>query len=288
MSIANAALDELARVPYFRGKGALVLYILRAFPNQALTARLPYGGRMALGLDPLRQSFLPYWVGKYETHVTRVFCDALAHLNPNDTVIDLGANIGFYTVIAAGARIQTGAGTVHSFEPNPRIFAELEHNLALNHFTNARTQCQAVGDTISEMTLYVDENAITYSSLRRTQDFLTTEIRVPMTTLDTYAQQENLQVGLVKIDVEGAELLVLRGARQVLERDHPTVLYEEFPRGYERFGYTPEDARAFLREFGYRLFAIREDAGANDFLQSLDSATANAQTYQNVLALPAP
>lgn len=286
MSIVNGALDLLARAPYFRGKGALVLMILRAFPNHTFTARLPYGGRMALGLDPLRQSFLPYWIGKYENQVIRVFCDALGKLQPHDAVIDVGANIGFYSVIAAGA-LQNARNSIHAFEPNPRIFAELERNLARNHFTNTRAHCQAVGDVVSEMTLYVQENAITYSSLRRTQDFLTNEIRVPVTTLDSYAQQENLKIGLLKMDVEGAELLALRGAREVLQRDHPTLLYEEFPRGYREFGYTTGDVRAFLHELGYRLFAIREDTRAKNFLQPLDGAAADTDTYQNVLALPA-
>jgi FkbM family methyltransferase len=283
LSIANAALDVLARVPYFRGKGTLVLYILRAFPNQTLTAQLPYGGRMALGLDPLRQSVLPYWIGKYERGVVRAFCEALTRLPPRAAVVDVGANIGFYSVIAA-ARAQSFDGTVHAFEPNPRIFAELERNLTLNHFTNAHSQCQAVGDMISEMTLYVNENAITYSSLRRTQDFLAQEIRVPVTTLDAYAQTHDLKMGLLKIDVEGAELLVLRGAREILNRDRPIVLYEEFARGFHEFGYAISDVRAFLRDFGYRLMAIDETTRSPQSLP--DSAAADADTYQNVLALP--
>lgn len=286
MSAANAALDILARVPYFRGKGALVLTILRAFPNHAFTARLPYGGRMALGLDPLRQSFLPYWIGKYENQVIRVFCGALGKLQPQDAVIDVGANIGFYSILAAGA-LQNARNSIHAFEPNPRIYAELERNLARNHFTNTRAHCQAVGDVVSEMTLYIQQDAITYSSLRRTQDFLTAEIRVPVTTLDAYARQENLKIGLLKIDVEGAELLALRGARHVLERDHPTLLYEEFPRGYGEFGYTTDDVRAFLHELGYQLFVIREDTRAKNFLQPLEGAVDDTGTYQNVLALPA-
>jgi FkbM family methyltransferase len=287
LSLPNAALDVLARMPYFRGKGALVLAILRAFPHHALTARLPNGGRLALGLDPLRQSFLPYWIGKYEAHVTRVFCDALTRVTPEEAVLDIGANIGFYSVIAAGARSSCVSGAVHAFEPNPRIFAELERNLALNHFTNAHAHCQAVGDNVSETTLYVQENAITYSSLRRTQDFLTQAIRVPVTTLDAYAREKKLKLGLIKLDVEGAELLALRGARQVLERDRPTVLYEEFPRGYQQFGYTTAHARAFLRDLDYQLFAIREPPRSRNVLQPLAVSDGDADAYQNVLALPA-
>lgn len=284
MSYANSALDLIAHMPYFRGKGALVLCILRAFPNENLTARLPYGGRMAIGLDSLRQSVLPYWIGKYEPDVVRAFHQQLSQLQPNQAVFDIGANIGFYTVLAAGAFRQRGFGSIHSFEPNPLIFAELERNIALNHFTNVRARCEGMGDVASEMPLYVNKAAITYSSLRRTQDFFDEEIRVAVTTLDEYVKQSGVErVGLVKLDVEGAELLVLRGGHQVLERDHPALLYEEFERGYRQFGYSAAEIRTLLTDLDYTLFAIREDGrGMTEVTRHADDGAA----YQNVLAVP--
>lgn len=284
--IANAALDLLSSLPYFRGKGALALQILRAFPNRQLTARLPYGGRMAIGLDTLRQSVLPYWIGKYEPAVVRVLSDCLAQLGPQASVVDIGANIGFYTIIAAAALGARGQGTVHSFEPDPKVYRELEQNIALNGFTNVRLNQQGVGDVTSEMTLYVNPNAITYSSLRRTQEFLTDELCILVTTLDEYAHTQHIaKIGLIKLDVEGGELLVLKGAAKVLARDHPILIYEEFEGGYKKFGYTTRDVRQFLLDLHYQLFAIAEHGSAPQLQElTLDSA-ANAG-YQNVLARP--
>ncbi len=280
MNAANALLDGLSALPYFRGKGTLALLLLRAAPSNSLTARLPNNGRMWLGLEPLRQSVLPYWIGKYEPEVIREFRTALAQLPPNAAVFDIGANVGFYTVLAAAALRARGNGTVHSFEPNPMIFAELERNVALNQFTNVQLCQQGVSDVVTEMPLFVNDNAITFSSLRRTQDFLTNEIRVPVTTLDAYTENFVAPIGLIKIDVEGGELAVLRGARKLLQEHRPIILYEEFERGYQQFGYTIQDTRAYLRDFGYELLAIDSHT-----TRALDALTKHV-AYQNVLARP--
>lgn len=285
MNPVNRMLDVLSFVPYFRGKGALVLTILRAFRNQTITARLPYGGRMVLGLDTLHQSLLPYWIGKYEPEVVHLFCKHLAQLPPNSDVIDVGANIGFYTVIAASALRSRGACVVHAFEPNPVVFAELESNIALNCFPNVRAHCAGVGDVEKQATLFVNASAITYSSLRPTHEFLTDEIPVPIVTLDRYAQTESLKrVGLIKLDVEGAELLALRGARYLLARDRPVLLYEEFERGYQEFGYAARDVRNFLLELDYRLYSM----GAHKLheLSAPETHSEGASSYQNILAVP--
>lgn len=284
----NSTLDALSRLPYFRGKGALALGVLKLSRDpEQYTALLPNGARVRLGLDTMRQTLLPYWIGKYEPQVIQVFMQALARLGPSADVIDIGANLGFYSVLAAQSLRQRGSGVVHSFEPNPRIFTELGHNVALNSFSNVRLQCAGVGDVTSEMTLYVNEHAVTYSSLRQTQEFLQEEIRVPIVTLDEYAETNKLsRVGLVKVDVEGGELLVFKGARTLLARDHPTLIYEEFERGYQLFGYSAREVRAYLTGLGYRLYAIPENAASDAPLHEL-SGDAGAG-YQNILATTEP
>lgn len=282
--IAQRALDLLAALPYFRGKGSLALGIMRAFPNAPHTALVPFGGRMRIGLDPMRQSVLPYWIGKYEPAVVRVFCDELARLNPQASVMDIGANIGFYTILAAAALRARGNANVHSFEPNPIIFAELERNIALNGFTAVYAQQKGVGDVTSAMTLYVNPGAVTFSSLRRTREFLTDEIHVPVITLDDYAAQQGIpKIGLIKLDVEGGELPALKGGAQVLARDHPTLIYEESESNYKQFGYTSRAVRQFLKDIGYQLFAIPE-YGSSLKLEALALEGGSSTGYQNVLA----
>lgn len=286
--LSNAALDALSRLPYFRGKGTLALgtLLLSRSPDRN-TARLPNGGRMRLGLDAMHQSLLPYWIGKYEREIVQTFLQSLARLEPLADVIDIGANLGFYTVLAAESLRQRGSGLVHSFEPNPRIFAELQQNVALNAFTNVKLQCVGVGDITSEMTLYVNENAATYSSLRRTHDFLSDEIHVPVTTLDEYSDSNRVKkVGLVKVDVEGGELLVFKGGLALLRRDHPIVVYEEFDRGYQHFGYSARDVRDYLTDIGYQLFAIHAGNGAVPRLRLIGPEEIDPSGYQNVLAVP--
>jgi len=62
---------------------------------------------------------------------------------------------------------------------------------------------------------------------------------------------------LIKIDIEGAELLALRGAQRTIERDRPVIFYEENESAYQAFGYTVADVRGFLKAFGYRLYLMK-------------------------------
>lgn len=266
-------LDAISYLPYFKGKGFLVLGVLQIFRSELpLPARLKNGSRVWLGDDNLRQTVLPYWLGKYEPEVVRAFQNSLARLAPGDAVLDIGANVGYYTLLAGQSLRSRGHGTVYAFEPNPHVFAELERNLALNQFQNVRALPLAVGQAEQQATMYINRSAVTYGSLEPVQDFLGERVPVPVTTLDLFARNCKLsRVGLIKLDIEGGELPALRGGRELIARDLPMIIYEEFERASQHFGYSTLELRDFLTNLGYSLHPI--DHMSDD-------------GYCNVLALP--
>src|SRR5262249_12830632 len=87
-------------------------------------------------------------------------------------------------------------------------------------------------------------------------------IRVQETTLDHYCKTHRTWPSLLKIDVEGAEFLVLRGAAEVLERPRgaaPAIIFECLSSTYRRFGYTREAVLSYLASYGYEVFRMAED-----------------------------
>jgi len=133
-------------------------------------------------------------------------------LSPGDRVIDIGANIGAFTILAA--RIVGPAGQVIAVEPATDTFRQLERNLALNNLTNAIAKRTAVGETPGTASLHVAHNAV-FTSLYREIAAQATSDRIEEVTIVTLDQllEENgwNRCHFLKLDCEGAEHGIIRG-----------------------------------------------------------------------------
>lgn len=258
-SIGSAVLDVLSYLPYFKGKGLLALWTLQVMGRgRPLTMRLPNGSRIWISNDNAGHMLLPYCIGKYEREFTRLFLRYLDRLHPGESVVDLGANVGYYAVMAAWHLREIGQGVVYAFEPNPYAFAYLQRNKELNRLDNLVAVQQAVADKSGQMHLYVNPNGITFGSLQPYLSHLVESCQIQATTLDEFfSQHPESKLGLMKMDIEGAELLALRGAQGIIKRDHPVIFYEENEEAYQAFGYTVAELRNFLEGLGYRLFLMK-------------------------------
>jgi FkbM family methyltransferase len=175
----------------------------------------------------------------YEGQWTRFVRSAL---EPGDVVVDIGANIGYYTVLMA--RRVGPAGLVVAFEPEEHNFGILEKNIALNELTHVRAVRAAVSDKEGSATLFVDRRLFGVHSLSRENMVFwgrTSGCTVPTLTLDSYLERERLQarVRFVKIDAQGAEGLILTGATGLLAQDAVTFMIEMWPKGLGGFGWSP-------------------------------------------------
>lgn len=182
-------------------------------------------------------------------------------LRPGMVVLDVGANLGQYTLLAAN-RVSP-QGRVHSFEPSERIFRELQFNVELNRLSDRCTLNRlAVSDVpgVARLSRY-EEGAEVFGSLgthKRCEANIIGYEEVRTVTLDQYVQENKIErVDFMKIDVEGAELLAFRGAKSLLSRDDaPTILLEMGDMNTEGFGYKSCDLWDYLESLGYRLYAL--------------------------------
>jgi FkbM family methyltransferase len=181
-------------------------------------------------------------------------------LTPASVVLDVGANVGLVTLPVA-ARLSRGTGLVIAVEPVPANAARLQQVVALNGLqSHVRVLAVALGDEPGWVTLHVDPEAPTGNAAMRGAPARARAMQVPAVRLDDLRTAGDLPpIDLVKLDVEGAEVRVLRGAAAVLAADRP-VLLGEFHRGLmPAFGHTMADAAALLTPLGYRFYAFRAD-----------------------------
>jgi FkbM family methyltransferase len=148
------------------------------------------------------------------------------HLRPGMTFYDLGANIGFFSLMAA--RLAGPQGRIFSFEADPEIAARLRENLSRNRFANARVEQKAVWSESSTVSFArVDPGTSPDRGLGHVApgDSGSSTITVEAISLDQFAA-ENPAPDFVKCDVEGAEKEVFRGAAKLLATKHPILLVE--------------------------------------------------------------
>lgn len=193
--------------------------------------------------------------GDYEPAEGRAL---LALARPGDRILDIGANHGYFSLFLAR---QVEACQVDAFEPIPENHAALVANLRLNAQANVRAHHLALSETEGVARFFYNPTYVTASS----QQDLTGEagvvpVECPMATLDGWLAANAATVHLIKCDVEGGELPVLRGGKKTLESQQPALFAEMLRKWSSRFGYHPNDMIRFLRELGYRAWAIGDEA----------------------------
>jgi len=207
-------------------------------------------------------------------------------LRPGMSFFDFGANFGQYTVLAA-QRVGA-AGSVHSFEPSSRMFQELSFNVALNKLEGRCTLNQvALSDTLGSAKLSrYETGAEVFGSLgthhRRESSPIGFE-EVATTTLDAYVAEHGIRrVDLIKMDIEGAELLALRGGEGLLRRpDAPAIVLEMADVNTVGFGYHAVDTWDFLESMGYQMFSFKNRRAT--LVRALRPR--DFQAYQDLLAV---
>jgi len=225
------------------------------------------------GRPPLRMQVIPrelmnkalYLYGTFEISETRL---TQALLHPGMTLIDVGANIGYYSLV--GARLVGPTGVVHSFEPNAAVRSRLADHVEMNGFRNIVLHDRAVTRSSGTIKFYVSavrENDGISSTIPR-EGLENVAAEVPCVSLDEFVAAAGLgHVDLVKIDVEGAELDVFEGGRRVLgAAEGPALLFESFD---------IEAILPTLRDLGYHARRLHYTLSGGLELRALDDASEN-------------
>jgi FkbM family methyltransferase len=192
-----------------------------------------------------------HFFGTYEPEVRAVLRE---HLHANDVAIDIGANVGWHALMMA-SRVGTG-GRVYAFEPNEttrrRLIAAIEDNALSNVVVDPR----AVSDRVGAAGFDAPPAGHVWDGTGRlSRDATATSIEC--TTLDAFAESQQItRVSFIKIDVEGWEFAVLRGAERLLQIARPVVVFEYDPAYISRSGGSGNALTALLAGSGYELFAL--------------------------------
>ncbi|MDZ7697253.1 MAG: FkbM family methyltransferase [Deltaproteobacteria bacterium] len=200
-----------------------------------------------------RQAFIGrslYLEGTWEQEVTQFVS---SNVKPGMILLDVGADIGYYTLLFAKLIGQTGR--VFSFEPIPKSKWYLDKNIEMNGLSNVSTFNFALFDKAAKACL---EEPLTKSKINPFKEQLTgSDIVVEMKVFDDWKFDKGIaHVDLVKIDVEGAELNVLRGMTDTLQTNRPSLIIEVHPKQLEDFGFSPDDLSEFLIMLGYTIKPI--------------------------------
>jgi len=251
-SICKLLQASLRLYPLYSGAGTLANTRLPAWASSVLGDRAVTTLRSGVRLIVNPQECLGrsvYYTGEWDPKITWVINRLL---RTGDTFIDIGAHCGVIAV--AGAARVGASGMVHAFEPQPDLAAMLKASASANGFMNVRVHNIALSDRTGEMNLFIPANKQVLATLEGDGGDHPS-IRVPVECASDYLKNLNLKhIRLIKIDVEGHEETLLRGARDYLAKTPPdAILFESVP---TEGPFWRRPAVMLLSTMGYHFIAV--------------------------------
>ena len=180
------------------------------------------------------------------------------YIKRGETVIDCGANIGYYTNFFR--TIVGKKGCVHAFEPVPSTFEYLTKNiLEYSRCKNYRLNMAGLYKTETTKYIYIPDSISGHASLNEHQKawnaYKIDRKEIKLTTLDTYVKSKGIkEIDFIKMDIEGAEIEALKGGKQTLSEHLPTLHLEVNSQLLKNFKQKPADLLDFLKTIGYKIF----------------------------------
>jgi FkbM family methyltransferase len=203
-------------------------------------------------------------------------------LRNGDTFIDIGANIGLFSLHAS--KIVGREGKIYAFEPTPQTFQKLLKNLDLNHTGNIEAIQSGLSNTRSELDFHVSMKGYdAWNSFAILEEAGKTEIiKAEVDTLDSFISEKSIdKIDLIKMDVEGWEKFVLEGATGLLSREEPPVFLVEFTETNTfAAGYYPGEIYDMMKNYGFEWYSYQSDLNA-----LMPEKKKLHYPYQNLLAI---
>jgi FkbM family methyltransferase len=225
--------------------------------------RIPTKSRFWMNVSPKDYAtYGIYFFGTYDPSMTSVF----AHLiKPGETVWDVGTERGWFTLQMG--KLVGPTGRVDSFEAFPATCQKLASNVSMNKMNWVNVNCVGVSNTNGKMWFVPPSNSVTHhvSFLNEcngigylTDQYIEGAIEINTISLDDYYLSQNInRLSLIKIDIEGAEVNALRGARNLIAKDKPIIAIEFNRETAVRAGSSVEELEEILVAYGYVLYLFK-------------------------------
>ena len=262
----------LRYAPVAFGKRRLWSVVLMHFlglepPRWDFTARTINGSIISANTRDTVGQYIFYF-GVWEPNLTHWL---RRRLLPGDVFVDVGANVGYFTLLAS--QLVGDSGKVIAVEAHPAIFASLQLNLRKNRTPNVRAVNCAVWDTEQMITVYTNPEDLpgqtTVSAAWADKYHLQPQSQVSASPLSAILQPEEIKAArVIKIDVEGAEWQVVSGMKSIMTscRDDVEIALEVNRKALEAEGKTPQNMLDLFREWGFHPYRIENDYLAERYL----------------------
>ena len=210
--------------------------------------------------------------GKWEEYETSLF---KRKIKKGDVVLDIGAHIGYYTLIAAD--IVGDKGKVYAFEPDPKNFTLLERNVHENGYKNVVLVNKAVAEETGSLRLYLNTENTGDHRIYKASD-KRKSIKIQAITIDDFFKDKNKKVNMIKMDIQGSEVRAFKGALKLIRQNQNIKILTEFwPYGLKLSGSSAKEYVRLLVNNNFRLFDLDEikkkktEINDNELLYSSDS-----------------
>jgi FkbM family methyltransferase len=212
--------------------------------------------------------------GKWEEYETELF---KKYAKKDDVVLDIGAHIGYYTLIAA--RIVGDKGKVYAFEPDPKNFKILKRNVEENGYKNIILVNKALSNKSGRIKLFINkENTGDHRiyDLKNEREF----ISIQAITLDDFFKKRAKKVDLIKMDIQGAEVRAFKGGNRLIKENMSIKILTEFwPHGLELSGSSAKEYCLLLKKNKFTIYNVDETEkntkliNLNELLMPIQSET---------------
>ncbi|MFD1552694.1 hypothetical protein DNU06_08985 [Putridiphycobacter roseus] len=241
--MSKIILNYLRRFPIDYFKNHLIKYV--KLPEGDIIYKSYTGLKYKLNLKDhvMKQVYL---MGIYEKNTFRQLSK---YVKTTDTFVDVGANIGTYTL---GLSSLIKKGRIISFEPNPRALVYLEENIKMNQIENITVNAVGLSNKDETLTLYTPH--LTGASIHKFKDSDQQET-ISLTTLDSYCKKNNINnIDILKIDIEGHEFKCLQGAVNIIKKSKNMILIVEIDDNCLKANISKEDLFEFIQNMGFNAY----------------------------------
>lgn len=215
---------------------------------------------------------------KFETDLVK------QEIKRGDVVIDIGANIGYYTLIFA--RLVGDTGKVFAFEPDPTNFELLRKNIEVNGYKNVVLEQRALSDKVGKIFLELSKQNTAGHHISSEPRTTENSIQVDAVTADDYFRNFERKINFIKMDVEGAESIVLRGMAHILNTSEDLKMMVEYnPEAIRNVGLEPASYLEMLTKSGFRLMEIDDKNMKIEATDTKSLLQKYSNEYTNLLCL---
>ena len=171
------------------------------------------------------------------------------------TIFDIGANLGWYSIFLA---LIDNKKRIFSFEPISETFNALKKNISINNVRSIKPFNLALSDEKKEIEMFYSPSLKGASSFKNLQEKATQTEKIKTNTLDNFIEIASIDsLDFIKCDVEGAELLVVKGGLKSIEKHKPILFLEILRKWAHKFGYHPNEIIEILKSLNYRCFKVK-------------------------------